>query len=71
MRYLIVLLLLSSCGKECKFQSTETQVLDFGTLEVIHCPEGEVIGKVQPHLLPGGIVTHYTATCIKQEMVCH
>ena len=72
MKYLIVALAISACGKpECTTFVEPAEVKTFGTLEEISCGGGHVVLKVTPHYLPGGAtVTHITVDCGKVTQRC-
>ena len=70
--FLIGALLLVGCGKEqeCKVVSLPAVPQVYGTLEEMKCPSGQLLDRVVPRILPGGIVTSYTGYCVRSEIGC-
>ena len=70
MKYLIFILLLSACGKECQQIVTALPPLSVGIYEKISC-DGGYVKSVTPKYLPGtDKITHLLVDCVRVERVC-
>jgi hypothetical protein len=67
----LVLVFLTSCGKvNCSHVIERPRIVQFGPLETISCPFGEVLGKVTPVYEPGGKLLHLNAECGLSKTEC-
>lgn len=73
MAYLILVLLLTSCGQanfSCEHVYSDTVTRRVGTLEPARCELGEVIVGASVEYAPGGVAKWLNVQCAKLATVC-